>query len=150
MPLPPPSPDKKAQEFGPDLAPRFDANGLVTAITIDHTSRRILMVAFMNDEAVQHTLDTGYATYWSRSRQKLWKKGESSGELQVVKAIYVDCDQDALLVEVDVEGRGTACHNGFESCFYRKVRRADDGTVSLETFEEPKVSVETLYGSNST
>lgn len=145
MSLPPPSADTAIQEFGKRFAPRFDANGLVTAVTVDHTSKRVLMVAHMNEEAIRQTFATGYAHYWSRSRATLWKKGESSGELQKLHALYVDCDQDALVVEVSVEGRGSACHNGFVSCFYRVVE-TENGDLVLNTHDTPLVSKQTLYG----
>ena len=144
MSLPPPSADPKSQEFGTAFAPRFDGAGLVTAVTIDHISKNVLMVAHMNEEAIRQTLSSGYAHYWSRSRASLWKKGESSGELQKLHALYVDCDQDALVVEVSVEGHGTACHNGFRSCFYRVVE-ASDGRLHLRLDDEPLVSKDTLY-----
>lgn len=145
MTLSPPSADPQTQEFGTLFAPRFDANGLVTAVAVDHNSKRVLMVAHMNEEAIRETLSTGYAHYWSRSRATLWKKGESSGELQKLHALYVDCDQDALIVDVSVEGRGSACHNGFASCFYRVVE-AHDGELALRTDDTPLVSKQTLYG----
>ncbi len=145
MTLSPPSADPQTQEFGTLFAPRFDANGLVTAVAVDHSSKRVLMVAHMNEEAIRETLSTGYAHYWSRSRATLWKKGESSGELQKLHALYVDCDQDALIVDVSVEGRGSACHNGFASCFYRVVE-AHDGELALRTDDTPLVSKQTLYG----
>lgn len=145
MSFSPPSADPERQEFGTQFAPRFDAAGLVTAVTIDHTSKRVLMVAHMNEEAIRATLSTGYAHYWSRSRQTLWKKGESSGELQKLHALYVDCDQDALVAEVSVEGRGSACHNGFASCFYRVVQ-SQTGDWVLHTQDQPLVSKDTLYG----
>lgn len=113
------------QESGTAFAPRFDANGLVTAIAVDAASRDILMVAFMNAEAIAETLASGYATYWSRSRGKLWKKGESSGELQQVVEIRTDCDQDVLVVVVNQTGHGAACHTGRKSCFYRKIELVD-------------------------
>ena len=106
-------------ERGTALAPRFDAAGLICAVTTDATSGDVLMVAWMNAEALQMTLDTGFAHYFSRSRQSLWKKGETSGQLQHVRELRVDCDQDAVLLKVDVQGDGGACHVGFRSCFYR-------------------------------
>jgi phosphoribosyl-AMP cyclohydrolase len=145
MSFPPPSADTQTQELGDRFAPRFDAKGLVTALAIDHASKRVLMVAHMNADAIKATLESGYAHYWSRSRASLWKKGESSGELQKLHALYVDCDQDALIIEVSVEGRGSACHNGFASCFYRVVQ-SGTGNWVLHTHEQPLVSKETLYG----
>ena len=102
-----------------DLRPKFNADGLIAAIVQDATSHEVLMLAWMNEEALQATLKTGRATYWSRSRQELWIKGESSGHAQTVLEILVDCDQDAVLLKV--EQTGAACHTGRKSCFYRKV-----------------------------
>jgi len=140
-----PSADTATQELGTVFAPRFDAAGLVTAVAVDHDSRQVLMVAHMNEAAIRATLETGYAHYWSRSRASLWKKGETSGELQRLHALYVDCDQDAVIVEVTVEGHGSACHNGFRSCFYRIVDNKD-GALSLRTVDTPILSHDDLYG----
>lgn len=115
----PAAPDKAALEQGSVLAPRFDAQGLICAVTTDTASGEVLMVAWMNAEALRLTLDTGFAHYFSRSRQTLWKKGETSGQLQRVDEVRVDCDQDAVLLKVTVQGDGGACHVGFRSCFYR-------------------------------
>jgi phosphoribosyl-AMP cyclohydrolase len=108
-------------EEGTVFAPRFDAHGLVTAIAVDATSREVLMLAHMNAEALRLTLDTGFAHYYSRSRQKLWKKGETSGETQKLVEMRTDCDQDAILLMVEQQGHGGACHTGRRSCFYRAV-----------------------------
>ncbi|WDR04249.1 phosphoribosyl-AMP cyclohydrolase [Devosia algicola] len=113
-------------EEGTAFAPRFDASGLVTAVAIETGSNQLLMLAHMNAEALSLTLETGFAHYWSRSRGKIWKKGESSGELQRLVEIRVDCDQDAVVIEVEQTGRGAACHTGRKSCFYRCVVVADD------------------------
>ena len=96
---------------------KFNEAGLVPAIAQDATSGRVLMMAWMNKEAVQHTLDTGYAHYYSRSRQAQWKKGESSGHVQKVLDMYLDCDGDTMLLKI--EQTGPACHTNRESCFYR-------------------------------
>jgi phosphoribosyl-AMP cyclohydrolase len=101
-------------------------NGLVPAIVQDYETGEILMLAFMNQEAWEATLSTGKATYFSRSRQTLWVKGETSGNLQIVKEILVDCDEDTVLLKVEQRG-GAACHTGYRSCFYRKVE--NDGSV---------------------
>lgn len=101
-------------------------NGLVPAIVQDYETGEILMLAFMNQEAWEATLSTGKATYFSRSRQKLWVKGEISGNLQIVKEILVDCDEDTVLLKVEQRG-GAACHTGYRSCFYRKM---EDGTFT--------------------
>lgn len=118
-PLFPPAPDTTALERGAAIAPRFDANGLVAAIAQHADTGEILMFAWMNDEALKLTLDTGIAHYFSRSRGSLWKKGETSGQLQVVTELRIDCDQDAVLIKVRPQGDGGACHVGFRSCFYR-------------------------------
>ena len=114
-----------AIEEGTTFAPKFDAHGLVIAIAQEAGSGRVLMVAHMNAEALRLTIETGIAHYWSRSRQSLWKKGESSGELQQVVEMRTDCDQDAILISVEQQGRGAACHTGRKSCFYRIVEDAE-------------------------
>jgi phosphoribosyl-AMP cyclohydrolase len=111
--------DKHALERGDQLAPRFNADGLVVAIAQHADTGEILMLAWMNDEALKLTVDTGIAHYFSRSRGELWKKGETSGQLQIVSELRVDCDQDAVLIKVRPQGDGGACHVGFRSCFYR-------------------------------
>jgi phosphoribosyl-AMP cyclohydrolase len=106
-------------EAGKALTPRFDANGLVSAIVVDATSGDVLMLAHMNAEALKLSIDTGDAWYYSRSRAKLWRKGETSGNNQKIVEMRVDCDQDAVLIKV--EQTGPACHTGAISCFYREV-----------------------------
>ena len=113
------APDKLALERGQVIAPQFDANGLVAAICQHAQTGEVLMLAWMNAEALQLTLNTGVAHYWSRSRAALWKKGETSGQVQIVDEIRFDCDQDAVLLKVRPQGDGGACHVGFPSCFYR-------------------------------
>ena len=103
---------------------KFDSNGLIPAIVQDHANGEVLMMAFMNLEAVEATIKTGRATFWSRSRQKFWIKGETSGNVQHVRGVYVDCDQDCLLVKV--EQVGAACHEGYRSCFFREIEPDDD------------------------
>ncbi len=103
---------------------KFDEKGLVPAITQDAADRQVLMLAYMNEESLRLTLETGLCHYFSRSRQKLWKKGETSGNLQHVREIYYDCDADALLILVEQEG--PACHTGERSCFYRKLEEGQD------------------------
>ena len=122
--------DKKSLEEGSVFAPRFDANGLVTAVVTDAGDGMLLMVAHMNAEALTLTLETGIAHYWSRSRNSLWKKGETSGNLQEVVELRTDCDQDAVWLNVKVAGRGATCHTGRRSCFYRTVGLVD-GKLSL-------------------
>ncbi|MEQ1771313.1 MAG: phosphoribosyl-AMP cyclohydrolase [Devosia sp.] len=109
-------------EEGASFAPRFDARGLVTAVAQEAGSGRVLMVAHMNAEALRLTIDTGDVHYYSRSRKALWKKGETSGEVQKLVGLSVDCDQDVLLLTVEQTGRGAACHTGRKSCFYRMLK----------------------------
>lgn len=114
-------PDKKDLEEGGILAPRFGDNGLVTAIAIDADTSAVLMVAHMNAESLGKTLETGEAWYWSRSRSELWHKGATSGQVQTVEEMLIDCDQDAVVLRVRVAGDGGCCHTGRRSCFYRRV-----------------------------
>lgn len=120
--------DKEKVELGTELAPKFDSSGLIPCITVDASSKEVLMFAWMNEEALKKTIESGKATYYSRSRQKLWVKGESSGLAQEVVQILVDCDQDVIQLHVHVKGEGT-CHNGFRSCFYRAVEQNDSGKL---------------------
>lgn len=103
-----------------DLELTFDANGLIAAIAQDANTKEILMLAWMNEEAFQKTVETGEAHYWSRSRQELWHKGATSGNIQAIKEIRIDCDQDSLVLMIEQKGSG-ACHTGRSSCFYRIV-----------------------------
>ncbi len=118
---------------------KFDSNGLITAVAQDEKDGAVLMVAYMNKESLQRTFTEGVAVYWSRSRQKYWKKGEESGNVQRVKGIYKDCDGDCLVVKVEQIG-GAACHTGNRSCFYRQAEPA--GTwkeISKPLFDPEKV-----------
>ena len=119
--------DKKALEEGATFAPRFSQDGLITCVTIDDRSGDVLMLAHMNREALEKTLATGIMHYWSRSRGALWRKGDTSGQIQNLVELRVDCDQDALLARVTVGGDGGACHTGRRSCFYRRVEAAGSG-----------------------
>ena len=121
------SADKKALEEGALFSPRFSGDGLIACITIDNSSGEVLMLAHMNREALDKTLASGIMHYWSRSRSALWRKGDTSGQVQSLVELRVDCDQDALLARVNVGGDGGACHTGRRSCFYRKIESADDG-----------------------
>jgi phosphoribosyl-AMP cyclohydrolase len=112
------------RETGSRLDPRYDANGLVTAVASDAGTGALLMLAHMNAEALAKTIETGEAWFWSRSRNRLWKKGESSGHVLTVRELRVDCDQDAIWLIVDAAG--PACHTGETSCFYR---RLEDGAL---------------------
>ena len=123
--------NKSEIEEGLAFAPQFGADGLVTAVVTDATSGDVLMVAHMNADALAKTVASGEAWYFSRSRKKLWKKGESSGHVQRVVELRVDCDQDALWLKVEQVGEG-ACHTGRRSCFYRAVPIGKAGSVKLE------------------
>jgi phosphoribosyl-AMP cyclohydrolase len=112
--------------------------GLVTAIAVDDASGDVLMVAFMNEASLRRTLETGEVHYWSRSRDKLWRKGEESGNTQAVKAIYVDCDGDCVVLRVDQRG-GAACHTGKRSCFFRRLEDGDWIDVGEQVFDPAEV-----------
>lgn len=145
MTFPPPSQDKAALETGAVFTPRFDGNGLVTAVVTDARDGELLMVAHMNAEALALTLQTGIAHYWSRSRNALWKKGESSGNLQTVVELRTDCDQDAVWLKVSVAGHDATCHTGRRSCFYRTVSAAPEGATLAMTGDEPQFDPDTVY-----
>jgi phosphoribosyl-AMP cyclohydrolase len=113
---------------------KFDEKGLIAAVVQDDENGQVLMVGYMNQEAVERTIATERVTFWSRSRQKYWVKGETSGNIQCVKGIYVDCDQDCLLIKV--EQTGAACHEGYRSCFFRQVSTDGD---SLQVMDSPLV-----------
>ncbi|MHB8284718.1 MAG: phosphoribosyl-AMP cyclohydrolase [Caulobacteraceae bacterium] len=113
-------------ERGDQFTPRFDEHGLIAAVATHADTGEVLMLAWMNDEALAKTLSTGEAHYWSRSRKTLWKKGETSGQVQTVVELRTDCDQDAVWIKVRPQGDGGACHVGFRSCFYRV---AQDGKL---------------------
>jgi len=117
-------------ENGADFAPRFGPDGLLTCVTVDAHDGAVLMLAHMNAEALEKTIATGIVHYWSRSRGALWRKGDTSGQIQRLQELRVDCDQDALLALVEVGGDGGACHTGRRSCFYRRVT-FDDGQAAL-------------------
>jgi len=121
--------------------PRFDSSGLITAIVSDARDNAVLMVAHMNAEALRLTQETGIAHFWSRSRQALWKKGETSGETLKVTEILTDCDQDVLLLKALPQGKGAACHTGRRSCFYRRL----DGDRLIFTDAVPLFDPKTVY-----
>ena len=112
---------KSEVEEGAVFTPRFDANGLIACIAVDAMDGQVLMLAHMNAESLARTLETGEAWYWSRSRGELWHKGATSGQIQRVVEMRVDCDQDAVLIRVAVGGDGGCCHTGRRDCFYRRV-----------------------------
>ena len=114
---------KQEIEEGSAFAPKFDGDGLIVCITTEVESGDILMVAYMNREALALTAETGVAHYWSRSRNELWRKGDTSGQVQTVVEMRTDCDQDAILLKVRAGGDGKACHTGRRSCFYRRVEK---------------------------
>ncbi|MFH1614757.1 MAG: phosphoribosyl-AMP cyclohydrolase [Planctomycetota bacterium] len=116
-------------EQGTQFKPKFDANGLITAIAQDAQTNQVLMVACMNHQALDLTIETGTATYYSRSRKKLWKKGEESGHIQKVTRILVDCDQDCLILKVTVD-QGQ-CHVGYQSCFYRALKPGSNAQLEF-------------------
>ncbi|MBA7476510.1 Phosphoribosyl-AMP cyclohydrolase [subsurface metagenome] len=124
-----------------EFIPKFDDNGLIPAIAQDAKTGQILMAAFMNREALDLTIQTGYATYFSRARQKLWKKGEESGHLQKVEQILVDCDQDCLILKVTVDTG--QCHAGYQSCFYRALKKGS--SKELEFIAEKVYDPEKIY-----
>lgn len=127
-PLAFPAPGNKAEiEEGDLFMPRFDRDGLVTCVTVDAGDGRVLMVAHMNAQSLARTIETGEAWYWSRSRGELWRKGATSGQTQRVLEMRTDCDQDAVLITVQVGGDGGCCHTGRRACFYRTVT-LDRGT----------------------
>jgi len=123
--FPPPGPAAEL-ERGAALTPSFNADGLIAAIAQHADTGEVLMLAWMNAEALDLTLKTREAHYWSRSRQALWKKGETSGQVQLVAEARIDCDQDAVLLKVRPQGDGGACHVGFRACFYRAI---EDGRL---------------------
>ena len=111
----------EALERGSEIAPRFDANGLIAAVATHADTGEVLMLAWMNAEALARTLETGEAHYFSRSRGELWRKGATSGQVQQVVEARIDCDQDAVWLKVWPQGDGGACHTGARSCFYRAI-----------------------------
>lgn len=134
------SSETNEREEGLTFQPKFDASGLVTCVATDATSGEVLMVAHMNDEALRRTIASGQAWYFSRARNALWRKGESSGQTQRVVEMRMDCDQDAVWIRV--EQVGAACHTGRRSCFYRAVSGGEDGAplsfVDAERLFDPK------------
>ena len=138
----------KEVEEGKYLEPKFDENGLIPVITTDFKTADILMHGYMNDEALKKTIETKEAYYWSRSRKKLWRKGQTSGFIQKVKEIRIDDDQDSIWLSVDI-GDGASCHVGYRSCFYRSIPLGpiDNGrNVEMEFLEkEKKFDPEEVY-----
>ncbi|MEM7749919.1 MAG: phosphoribosyl-AMP cyclohydrolase [Pseudomonadota bacterium] len=130
------APDKESIEETDRFTPKFDSHGLIPAIVMDAETNDVAMFAWMNAFALSETQRTGLAHFWSRSRKKIWCKGEESGNLLRVRKIRTDCDQDCLLIDADVEGKGAACHTMRKSCFYRELGAVgDDGSTTL-TFSD--------------
>lgn len=119
---------------------KFSADGLIPAVCVDCETKEVLMVAYMNDASIEDTIRTGKTHFWSRSRQKYWMKGESSGHTQEVRAVYTDCDKDTLVIEV--KQNGAACHEGYKSCFFRKLN--EDGQWDIQG--KPLFDPEKVYG----
>lgn len=117
---------------------KYEADGLIPAVIQDRHSGKVLMLGYMNAEACQQTLDSGYVTFFSRTRQKLWTKGETSGHRLVVREIRVDCDQDALLIQAELAGPG-CCHLGYRSCFFRKLTEKGEEIILEREFDPAKV-----------
>jgi phosphoribosyl-AMP cyclohydrolase len=133
-------------ELGATLQPKFGPDGLIPCITQDHGTGEVLMFAHMNAESLALTLKSGKATYWSRSRPKLWMKGEESGNVQYVREVRTDCDQDVMLIKVEQFGAANAsCHNGFKSCFYRRLVDREAGDFALETTTQPLFDPKVVY-----
>lgn len=139
--------NKEAIEFGTELIPKFNSDGLIPCITVDASSKEVLMFAWMNPQSLRLTLETGKATYYSRSRQELWVKGESSGLEQLVEQVLVDCDQDVIQLRVNVKGEGT-CHNGYRSCFYRAAKKNSPRELEY-VIEEQSFDPDETYGESS-
>ncbi len=128
-------------EEGLEFIPKFDDNGLIPAIAQDAETGQILMAAFMNRQALDLTIQTGYATYFSRKRQKLWNKGQESGHVQKVQQILIDCDQDCLVLKVIVDAG--QCHVGYQSCFYRALKKGN--SKELEFIAEKVYNPKEIY-----
>lgn len=140
-----PPKDRAALEEGAAFTPRFDPDGLICAIVTDAEDGALLMVAHMNAEALQLTLETGIAHFWSRSRAKLWKKGETSGNLLEVTEARTDCDQDAIWLKVKMRGHEATCHTGRRSCFYRKLAVRDGNAELVDDGSAAKFDPATVY-----
>ncbi len=132
-------------EEGTTLTPKFDRNGLIPCVTTDHATGEILMFAYMNAEALSQTINLGEAVYFSRSRQELWHKGTTSGHVQRVVEMRVDCDQDCIWLRVDTQGKAS-CHVGYRSCFYRSVPLGSDGSELTFAETEKLFDPKEVYG----
>lgn len=143
--FPVPPADKKTLEEDTAFSPRFDVNGLLTAVVTDAGDGTLLMVAHMNAQALALTLETRIAHYWSRSRSALWKKGETSGNVQQVVEIRTDCDQDAVWLRVKVLGHDATCHTGRRSCFYRTVELVEGAATLALDRDGPLFDADATY-----
>tara|TARA_Y100000815_G_scaffold251195_1_gene254495 strand:+ start:153 stop:695 length:543 start_codon:yes stop_codon:yes gene_type:complete len=141
-----PPQDKALLDESRVFTPRFDENGLVTAVVTDARDNAVLMLAHMNAEALALTLETGFAHYYSRSRKAIWKKGETSGNLQRVEAVLADCDQDAVLIKVTMTGHAAACHTGRRSCFYRSASIEGGKAVLTSIDDDRAFDPKEVYG----
>ena len=141
-----PPQDKALLDESRDFTPRFDDNGLVTAVVTDARDNAVLMLAHMNAEALALTLETGFAHYYSRSRKAIWKKGETSGNLQRVETVLADCDQDAVLIKVTMTGHAAACHTGRRSCFYRAASIEGGKAVLTSIDDDRAFDPKDVYG----
>jgi|TARA_B100000131_G_scaffold259934_1_gene255647 phosphoribosyl-AMP cyclohydrolase len=126
-------------EEGNILAPKFDQNGIIPAVVTEASSGELLMLGYMNKESLRKTIETKEAYYWSRSREVLWKKGDSSGMIHEVEEILIDDDQDSLWLKVSIKGLGASCHVGYKSCFYRSLQNITEDGVELKFTENEKV-----------
>ena len=126
-------------EEGNILAPKFDQNGIIPAVVTEASSGELLMLGYMNKESLRKTIETKEAYYWSRSREVLWKKGDSSGMIHEVEEILIDDDQDSLWLKVSIKGLGASCHVGYNSCFYRSLQNITEDGVELKFTENEKV-----------
>lgn len=145
----PPPTNKSDLEEGASFSPRFDRDGLLSAVVTDAEDNTPLMLAHMNEEALRLTLETGIAHFWSRSRNKLWKKGETSGNMLHVVEVRTDCDQDAVWLRVTVGGAEATCHTGRRSCFYRTIHVDEGQAVLRDDGGEVRFDPEVIYGNGS-
>ncbi|MAI61445.1 MAG: phosphoribosyl-AMP cyclohydrolase [Micavibrio sp. TMED27] len=127
--------DKHELETTTNLSPKFDNNGLIPCITTSAKTGKVLMFAYMNQQAIDKTLETKEVHYWSRSRSSLWHKGASSGMVQKLVEMRIDCDQDCIWVTVEMQPEAS-CHTGRQSCFYRKLERSDNGTITMSYIDD--------------
>ena len=136
-------------EEGSTLSPKFDENGLIPCVTTDSNTKEVLMVGYMNEEALIKTIEKGEAFYFSRSRQEVWHKGKTSGLIQKINEIRIDDDQDSIWLSVDVAGSGASCHVGYKSCFYRSIPKKNKINLELRLKWEEHEKIfdpEEVYG----